>query len=84
MVTRAAQTGAAGAGMIWRPVSSGTQVNLPGILNFCILHLCYKCLRSRGLVEELIISARVESFRSLKFILNLLLTTAYSIDVLEN
>lgn len=26
MVTRAAQTGAAGAGMIWRPVSSGTQV----------------------------------------------------------
>jgi len=30
MVTRAAQTGAAGAGMIWRPVSSGTQVIMPG------------------------------------------------------
>lgn len=26
MVTRAARTGVAGAGMIWRPVSSGTQV----------------------------------------------------------
>lgn len=29
MVSRAAQTGVAGAGMIWRPVSNGTQVIYP-------------------------------------------------------
>lgn len=60
MVARAAQTGAAGAGAIWRPVSSGTQVPQICIVAtimfklsfFCfhILPTCENCLLSQALV----------------------------------
>ncbi len=55
MVARAAQTGAAGAGAIWRPVSSGTQVPQICIVPTIMFKLSFFCFHILPTCEKLFI-----------------------------